>query len=117
MERPGSSSYSCRGTGYCRAQRLFNEDFGVPMQKTPTGKGRRAFLILTQILRYGNGLVPNYRRLKNFLSMSDAASRESLLEVEGRGGSFPGLFLSARFCSSSDFVSPWPFSPVGAGRL
>src|SRR5689334_9134171 len=37
-----------------------------------------------------------YRRLKNFLSMSAAASRESALFVEGRGGSLPGAFLSGR---------------------
>src|SRR5437868_5226422 len=37
-----------------------------------------------------------YRRLKNFLSTSPAASRESALEVAGRGGSLPGAFLSGR---------------------
>src|SRR5262245_55282178 len=34
-----------------------------------------------------------YRRLKNFLSMSAAASRESALLVDGRGGSLPGSFF------------------------
>ena len=50
---------------------------------------------------FGPKYLARHRRLKNFVSMSFAASRESLDVVVGRAGSLPGLPLARLSLSES----------------
>src|SRR6185436_3932624 len=61
-----------------------------------TGNMQRGSINAKAQRRLKAAAMRNQRRLKNFLSISAAASRESALLVDGRGGSLPGAFLSGR---------------------